>query len=148
MTERKLDRRFSRDRNLERIRKQNNVTEGVTGPPPMYRPDLLRAGRLGRIWERNAKTGYNEQRKFGLGYEIEFRKLAEQTKLSVGTIRQALDGNASKLDSLWILAKFFNIPWLQLFDVEKRFEFDEKGIPSIAKPAKKRKLKKGEVDLG
>lgn len=119
--------RYASDRKTAAFRSDRDAAEGVTGPPPMYRADLLRQARLGR---RKTLTGSLEN--YGRGHEIEFRTLADLTKLSVGTIRQALDGNAAKLDSLWILANFFGIPWLELFDVEKRLQFDEKGRVDLA----------------
>jgi transcriptional regulator with XRE-family HTH domain len=93
-----------------------NVKSDI-GPPPMYRAELLRVAR-NRDLSRTS----------------EFRNLAAKLNLSVNTIREALAGRASKIETLWILANHFEIPWLQLFDVKKQLEF-ENGRPRI--PAKR-----------
>lgn len=106
----KFDMRYSSERQAAEHHKRYNKDEG---PPPMYRADLFFKAR------NLSKTAH------------EFRNIAATTGLSVNTIRLAIDGNAAKLDTLWILAKFFEIDWLQLFDVDRRLEFID-NRPAIA----------------
>ncbi len=95
----KLDMRYGRNRAIARATME-------VGPPPMYRADLLRAAR-------NQDQSSNS----------EFRNLAAALSLSVNTIRDAMAGNATKIETLWILARHFEIPWLQLFDNNNQLEF-------------------------
>lgn len=134
----KFDMRYSHQRALSRHSAEQ-------APPPLYRAEILRAAKRGRrdlesLWPAAPKDRRHP-------YGVEIRNLAEYTKLSSGTVQAALRGDASKIETIKVLADFFGIPWLMLFDVDKRLEFDGAGNPSIAAPKKKRKLRKGEVDL-
>lgn len=79
--------------------------------PPLYRADLL----------RNAKDATEDPN------ENSFRSIVAKTGLSAVTIMAALDGKAPKIDTVKILANYFGIPWLALFDVDGVLEFDKRG---------------------
>lgn len=68
--------------------------------PELYRSDLLR--------EANRKRGAG------------FRHMSKITGLSHNTIGKAFDGYSTKLDVLWKLANYFEIPWPQLFNVKAK----------------------------
>jgi transcriptional regulator with XRE-family HTH domain len=57
-------------------------------------------------------------------YRLGFRDIAAEVGLSVTTVRDALAGNALKLDALWKLARYFDIPWLALFDIDRKLTVD------------------------
>lgn len=106
----KYDRRYASERHAEEMDRRHNPDEGG---PILYRADLLNAAKKAK------------------GYKIGFRDIAAATGLSVSTVCSAFDGNASKLESLWKLCRFFNIPWIALFDVDKKLtvEIDRKARP-------------------
>jgi hypothetical protein len=87
---------------------KNTVTGGGTlvlktvdrPAPPLYRADLFKKAKAAR-------------------YSIGYREIADLTRLSVNTVRDVVDGQASKIDSIYIVARFFGIPWLDLFDVDR-----------------------------
>lgn len=81
--------------------------------PPLYRADLLKQAKHKR----------------GASYE----QLADFTGLAKNTVRDAIEGRASKLDPLFILAKYFDVPWLRLFDVDDELSFDPDGRPAGVK---------------
>lgn len=116
---RKYDLRYGSERERKRI-------EGETGPPPLYRADLLRACRYGIGYAERYRMRYpflNERAKLG----IEFRQLAEATGLSTGTIQSTVKGEAAKLESVKTLANYFGIPWLKMFDLDDELDFDKNG---------------------
>jgi transcriptional regulator with XRE-family HTH domain len=98
----------------------NRKELGDDAPPMLYRRDLL----------KRAKHAI-----YGLG----FRDIARATNLSVNTVQQAFDGDAAKVTTLWVLARYFGIPWLALFDLEKKISIDKPALPPV--PA-------GTIDLG
>src|SRR5512142_253978 len=53
---------------------------------------------------------------------VSFRDLESQTKLAKQTIQDVVNGDASKLDPIYILAKYFKIDWIELFDVDHRIK--------------------------
>lgn len=57
-------------------------------------------------------------------YKLGLRDIAADVGLSVTTVRDALAGNALKLDALWKLAKYFEIPWIALFDIDRKLAVD------------------------
>lgn len=94
------------------MNKQKTKTPKATiEMPSLYRADLL----------RNAKDATEDPN------ENSFRSMVEKTGLSAVTIMAALDGKAPKLDTVKILANYFGIPWLSLFDVDAVLEFDKRG---------------------
>lgn len=70
--------------------------------PALYQARLLRIAK--------------DKKKYRLG----LRDIAADVGLSVTTVRDALAGNALKLDALWKLAKYFEIPWIALFDIDRK----------------------------
>lgn len=99
MTTKKFDRRYASERQAAEFDKQRNPQDVA---PILYRADILRL----------AKARKN--------YRLGFRDIAAATSLSVNTVRDALDGNASKIEALWKLCRYFEIPWIALFDVDKK----------------------------
>lgn len=81
--------------------------------PPLYRADLFNAAAARRAGSEKYLNANGTR---------DFRGLAAETGLSVNTIRTAFDGNASKLETLKILADFFSIAWLDLFDRDRELE--------------------------
>ena len=120
MTERKLDMRYARDRQIAATRKLRQSPDEVA--PIVYRADLLRVAK-------------------GKCYGTGFRDLAGYTGLSVNTIREAFDGNATKIGPLYRLAKWFDIPWVLMFDVDRIFKTEWRH-------KKTRTHDDGSIDLG
>lgn len=135
----KYDLRYGHQRELKRMSNDQ-------APPPLYRAELLQAAKTSRTALEHYWPDAPKDRPHPFGIEI--RNLAASTKLSSGTIQAALRGDASKIETLKVLADFFGIPWLMLFDVDRQLSFDETGRPGLSIPVKKRKLRKGEIDLG
>lgn len=108
-TKRKLDRRYASDRERLRIQAQSD-----TPPAILYRKDLL-----------------HKAKRFGRGMERGYRDIAAATDLAPGTVQKAFDGDASKLDVLRKLAEYFDIDWLELFDVDRRLSFTEGKLTGI-----------------
>lgn len=69
-------------------------------PPILYRVDLL------RLAKRNSILG--------------FRDIAGYTRLAVMTVTQAFEGNATKIATIYKLADFFGIPWVAMFDTQRK----------------------------
>lgn len=63
--------------------------------------------------------------------ELRFDDIATRTGLASNTVQAAFKGRAAKLETLKILADFFEIDWLSLFDVEKRLEATEPAAWSV-----------------
>lgn len=80
-------------------------------PIRLYRADLFQDAR--------EKTGES------------FRDLASQTKLAKQTIQDVVNGDASKLDPIFVLAKHFGIDWLELFDVNRRIRWNSDGFATV-----------------
>jgi transcriptional regulator with XRE-family HTH domain len=76
-------------------------------PPFIYRNDLFRRAKSARSW-------------------LGFREIAAATNLSANTVQQAFEGNASKLETLWKLSRYFGIPWIALFDLDRKLTVKEK----------------------
>jgi len=100
-----FDLRYASDRRAAEFDRQRNPDEPA---PAIYRADLLRIAK--------------QKKKYKLG----FRDIAAATNLSVGTVRDALDGTASKLEALWKLSRYFEIPWIALFDVDRKLRVELK----------------------
>lgn len=98
--------------------KQQNVDQYVNEalseqPPPfVYRYDLFRRVQNGRYGRNVSRLGV--------------REIAADCKLSVRTVTEALKGNASKIETLWKLSKYFGVPWLLLFDIDRKLMSDIK----------------------
>lgn len=117
---RKFDMRYADERRLSKYAEK--------GPPPLYRADLLEICRNGAARHRGNLERYpflNNQASSRFG--VEFRRLAELTGLSTGTIQSTLKGEAAKLDSVKTLANYFGIPWLKMFDLDDELDFDKNG---------------------
>lgn len=90
------------------------MTKQIDMPPPdLYRADLLKQAIRKRA---EATPGLNANG------TRDFRGLADETGLSVNTIRQAIDGNAPKIETLKILADRLGIAWVELFDVDRELQ--------------------------
>lgn len=103
-----FDLRYASDRRAAEFAKERNPDEPA---PAIYRADLLRIAK--------------QKKQYRLG----FRDIAAATNLSVGTVRDALDGTASKLEALWKLSRYFEIPWIALFDVDRKLRIELKTEP-------------------
>lgn len=79
---------------------------GDTAPPILYRKDLLKRAK---------------QASHGLG----LRDIARATNLALNTVQQAFDGGAIKITTLWVLAQYFGIPWIALFDLDNKLTIDK-----------------------
>jgi transcriptional regulator with XRE-family HTH domain len=75
-------------------------------PAVLYRKDLLKRAKHAR---------------YGLG----FRDIATATNLAPNTVQDAFDGKAAKLSTLWALARYFGIPWIALFDLDRKITIDK-----------------------
>ena len=108
ITKAKFDRRYASGRAAAAFDLQTNGREAT----PLYRYEILDAARRG-VWEH-------------LKFRIptEFRNLADRTDLSVNTVRSVCDGTATKLDPIKRVADFFGVPWILLFDVDRRLSWD------------------------
>jgi hypothetical protein len=51
---------------------------------------------------------------------ISFADLSAKTGLAKQTVQDVINGDAVKLDAVYMLAKHFRIDWLELFDVDRR----------------------------
>jgi hypothetical protein len=80
-----------------------------TTKPLMYRYDLFQRAKRERY--------------------AEIRTLAGYVELAPNTVRDVLDGNASKLENIWKVANHFRIPWLAIFDIDRKLtvEYDGEG---------------------
>ena len=88
-----------------------HITATDIEAPPLYRADLF----------KQAKAD-----------DLGFREIARDTGLALATIQAAFNGDAKKIDSLFILARYFGIDWLQLFDIDSRLVFDAGRLAAIA----------------
>lgn len=91
----------------ERVREHIKAIRDEDFPKDLYRSDLFR-----RV--QNTRYGSNVS-KLGV------REIAADTGLAVGTVTDALKGNASKVDTLWKLSRYFGVPWFLLFDVDGKY---------------------------
>lgn len=84
--------------------------ENEIGPPTLYRSELFRK-------MKNVRVGSN------VG-QLGDREIADGCRLSVGTVRAALQGSAVRIDTLWKMSRYFGIPWALVWDVDKRFTWE------------------------
>jgi transcriptional regulator with XRE-family HTH domain len=88
---------------------KNKQTTDVEAPK-LYRHKLLQQAKYDR---------------YGLG----LRDIARYTHLSVNSVSDALDGKATKIETLWKLCRFFEIPWIALFDLDRKLTVERKKNP-------------------
>jgi hypothetical protein len=80
-------------------------------PPELYRADLFRKIKAQRYGERGSLT---------------LTEIAADCELSINTVKGILDGNGSKIESIFRIARYFGVPWLAVFDVGKRFTLGQR----------------------
>lgn len=97
MKKTKLDMRYARNRNRQPV-------DDAAADPPLYRSDLFRKAK--------PQSG------------VDFRNAAARCGISVNTFRDVLAGDATKLAPIAAVAKYFGIPWLAVFDVDRRLVFE------------------------
>lgn len=93
----------------QRVRAHIDAMRDEETPSTLYRSDLLR-----RV--QNARYGSNVS-KLGV------REIAGDTGLAVGTVTDALKGEATKIETLWTMSRYFGVPWFLMFDLERRYIF-------------------------
>lgn len=96
------DRRKVQRKHLDAVRKEK-------APAKLYNSRLFKIVQARRIGSNVTRLGV--------------REIAADCRLAVGTVNDALNGNASKLETLWTLSRYFGVPWILLFDLEATIEF-------------------------
>jgi transcriptional regulator with XRE-family HTH domain len=93
---------------------KNETTKPTIGPIAFYRADLFQK-------EKDAAG-------------VSFNDLAKDTGLAKQTVQDVVNGTASKLDPIYLVARRFRIDWLELFDVDRRIVGAGSGTFKITPP--------------
>ena len=110
-TRKDFDLRYARDRSAY----QNARARGeIADAPPPYNFSAFRKGT--KASADLLRSGYTD-----------FRNVAAHTGLSVNTVRDALGGRAVKFEPIFILADYYGVDPLRLFDTEGRLKWNDKG---------------------
>lgn len=115
-----FDLRYARERSAF----QNARARGeIADAPPAYNYNAFRKGT--KAAADLHRSGYTD-----------YRNVAADTGLSVNTVRDALGGRAVKFEPLFILADYYGVDPLRLFDVDGRLKWNDKGelIGVVRKP--------------
>jgi transcriptional regulator with XRE-family HTH domain len=119
-TRKDFDLRYSRDR--YRYQEAKSRGEIADKPPPHYDP-------------RAFYEGTNKPAVGLLRYTPEYRDLAARVGLSVNTVRDVLGGRAVKLEPVFVLAEYYGVDPLRLFDTAGRLKWNDKGeLVGVNKP--------------
>jgi transcriptional regulator with XRE-family HTH domain len=99
------DRRKAQREHVAAVKKE-------TPPTSFYNDRLFRLVQGHRIGDNVSRLGV--------------RQISDETGLAVGTVNAAINGKATKIDTLWTLARYFDIPWILLFDLNASIPFEVK----------------------
>lgn len=122
---------YSERKKTQRERVEAAMSEPM--PKRLYRVDLFTRAKNAMIGENVGQLGV--------------RQIAQETKLSANIVQDALNGKATKIATLWKLAKYFGVDWLQLFDVDVRLSYEDREDPADVEARAAAQAQNGFVDL-